>query len=157
MKKWLKLSLWVVFIVLVGIQFVPVQRNEIKLATSSDFIEKYQPPVKIGNMLRSSCYDCHSNQTTYPWYSNIQPFRYLMEKHIREGKDELNLSEFGNQSNRMKRIKFKSILSQIDDDKMPMPSYLFLHSEAKLDSSKKARLVKYFDSLVVDIEKEKFK
>ncbi|MFA7180596.1 MAG: heme-binding domain-containing protein [Bacteroidales bacterium] len=153
MKKWLKLSLWIVLIVLVGIQFVPVQRNEIEPVTNADFIEHYESPVVIGNIIRASCYDCHSNQTKYPWYSNVQPIGFLLQNHISEGKSELNLSEFGLLSNRMKRTKLKSILSQIDNDKMPMASYLFLHSEAKLDSLKKTLLVSYFDSILVDIDR----
>jgi len=153
MKKWVKLSLWVVFIVLVGIQFIPVQPNETEPVTTADFIEYYQPPIAIGNIIRSSCYDCHSNHTKYPWYSNVQPIGWLLQNHISEGKSELNLSEFGNQSNRMKRTKLKSIITQINDDEMPMSSYLLLHSEAKLDSLKKARLVKYFDSLVVSLDR----
>lgn len=153
MKKWLKLSLWIVLIVLVGIQFVPVQRNEIEPVTNADFIEHYESPIVIGNIIRASCYDCHSNQTKYPWYSNVQPIGFLLQNHISEGKSELNLSEYGLLSNRMKRAKLKSILSQINDDKMPMPSYLLLHSEAKLDSLKKALLVSYLDSILVDIDK----
>ncbi|MBY5950272.1 heme-binding domain-containing protein [Algoriphagus marincola] len=153
MRKWHRVALGVLFIVLVGIQFVPVQRNEIEPVTNADFIEHYESPVVIGNIIRASCYDCHSNQTKYPWYSNVQPIGFLLQNHISEGKSELNLSEFGLLSNRMKRTKLKSILSQIDNDKMPMPSYLFLHSEAKLDSLKKTLLVSYFDSILVDIDR----
>ena len=153
MKKWLKLSLWVVFIVLVGIQFIPVQRNEIEPVTIADFIVLYEPPIAIGNVIRSSCYDCHSNQTKYPWYSNVQPIGWLLQNHISEGKSELNLSEFGNLSNRMKRMKINSIISQIADDKMPLPSYVLMHSDAKLDSLKKAQLTNYFDSLVNNFDK----
>ena len=153
MKKWLKLSLWIVLIVLVGIQFVPVQRDEIEPVTNADFIEHYESPIVIGNIIRASCYDCHSNQTKYPWYSNAQPIGFLLQNHISEGKTELNLSEFGLLSNRMKRTKLKSFLSQIDDDKMPMPSYILLHSEAKLDSRKKTLLVNYIDSILVHIDK----
>ena len=153
MKKWLKLSLWIVLIVLVGIQFVPIQRNETEIVSNADFIESYQPPIDIGYMIQSSCYDCHSNQTKYPWYSNVQPIGWLLQNHISEGKSELNLSEFGNLSNRMKRMKINSIISQIADDKMPHPSYVLMHSDAKLDSLKKAHLINYFDSLVNNFDK----
>ncbi|GAB3338592.1 heme-binding domain-containing protein [Marivirga atlantica] len=153
MKKWLKLSLWIVLIVLVGIQFVPVQRDEIEPVTNADFIEHYESPIVIGNIIRASCYDCHSNQSKYPWYSNVQPIGWLLQNHISEGKSELNLSEFGNLSNRMKRMKINSIISQIADDKMPLPSYVLMHSDAKLDSLKKAHLVSYFDSILVDIDR----
>jgi hypothetical protein len=153
MKKWLKYSLWVIFIVLVGIQFIPIQRNEIMPITATDFIEYYQPPIAIGKIIQLSCYDCHSEQTSYPWYSKVQPFAWLMQNHILEGKSELNFSEFGQLSNRMQRTKLKSIISQVDDNKMPIPSYLLLHSEAKLDTEKKVQLIKYIDSLVVNMNK----
>lgn len=153
MRKWNRLSLGVLFIVLVGIQFIPIQRNETELVSNADFIKSYQPPIDIGNMIQSSCYNCHSNQSRYPWYSNVQPIGWLLQNHISEGKSELNLSEFGNLSNRMKRMKIKSIISQIADDKMPLPSYLLMHTNAKLDSLKKAQLTSYFDSLVNNIDK----
>lgn len=151
MKKWLKLSFSFVVIVLVGIQFIPDQRNQIEPVTNTDFIKYYESPLDIGKMIRASCYDCHSNQTNYPWYSNVKPIGWILQNHIMEGKSELNFSEFGNQSNRMQRSKLKSILNQIDDDKMPLKSYILLHSEAKLDSLKKDSLVKYIDSLIVSI------
>lgn len=153
MRKWRRLVLGVLFIVLVGIQFIPIQRNEIEPVTNADFIEHYESPIVIGNIIRASCYDCHSNQTKYPWYSNVQPIGFLLHNHISEGKSELNLSEFGNLSNRMKRMKINSIISQIADDKMPLPSYVLMHSDANLDSLKKALLVSYFDSILVDIDK----
>ena len=153
MRKWHRVALGVLFIVLVGIQFIPIQRNETELVSNADFIKSYQPPIDIGNMIQSSCYNCHSNQSRYPWYSNVQPIGWLLQNHISEGKSELNLSEFGNLSNRMKRMKIKSIISQIADDKMPHPSYVLMHSDAKLDSLKKAHLINYFDSLVNNFDK----
>lgn len=151
MKRWLKLPLGVVIVVFVGIQFIPIERNKIEIPTSADFIEFYEPPIAVKNIIRSSCYDCHSNQTRYPWYSKIQPIGLLLQNHISEGKSELNFTEFGNQSERMKKMKLKSILSQIEDDKMPIPSYVFLHPEAKLDPFEKTLIIDYIDSLTVNI------
>ena len=87
------------------------------------------------NILKKSCYDCHSNNTNYPWYSYIQPIRLMMDHHVEEGKEELNFSEFGNYSERRKRNKLRSITEQIEKRKMPLLSYLWLHSEATINQS----------------------
>lgn len=148
MKKWLSVFIWIITIAIVGIQFFPVQRDEFKPTTNADFIELYEPPNHISAKIRVSCYDCHSNQTQYPWYSNIQPFGWIIQNHIKDGKKDLNFSEFDNLSNRMKRSKLESTISQIKDDKMPFQPYLFLHRSAKIDSTLKKEIISHLDSLV---------
>lgn len=151
MRNWAKTSFLLIFITLVGIQFIPIQRNDNLSELNSDFIKLYKPAFEIENLLRTSCYDCHSNHTNYPWYTDVQPIGWLMQNHISEGKSELNFSSFGDLSTRMKRTKLKSIISQIDDDKMPLPSYLLIHNDAKLDQLNKTLLEKYLDSLLLSI------
>lgn len=150
MRQWHRVALGLLFIALVGIQFIPIQRNETEIVSNADFIESYQPPIDIGNMIQSSCYDCHSNQTKYPWYSNVQPIGWLLQNHISEGKSELNLSEFGKLSKRMKQMKINSIISQIADDKMPLKQYLWMHSEAEFSKTEKDQLLKYLTKIQTD-------
>src|SRR5690606_1813593 len=117
----------------VGIQFVPSARNQSGGAiTDADFTRVYEVPVEIENLLKNSCYDCHSNNTNYPWYHKIQPAAWFMEGHIVEGKSELNFSEFGDYSERRRGNKLESIVSQIESGEMPLPSYTWLHWDAKL-------------------------
>ena len=149
MKKWLRVSIWIIIITFIGIQFFPVQRDEFKPTTNVDFIDLYKLPNTIGEKIRMSCYDCHSNQTQYPWYSNIQPFGWIVQKHIKDGKEELNFSDFDNLSNRMKRSKLESTISQIEDDKMPLKSYVLLHRSAKIDSTLKKEIITHLDSLLI--------
>ncbi len=137
MKKIFKRLSIVVLVALVGIQFIPADVNKQEVISSSDIRHVYDVPEKVINILENSCYDCHSNNTDYPWYSQVQPMRLLMDKHVREGKEELNFSEFANYSERRKRNKMRAISEQIEKSKMPLPSYLLMHEEAKLSKTDK--------------------
>jgi len=95
------------------------------------------------------CYDCHSNNTVYPWYNKIQPISYLMENHIKEGKKELNFSNFGTYSKRKQKSKLKAIYNQIKDNEMPLWSYTLIHRNAKLFNKDKA-LIKKWATLLLD-------
>lgn len=144
MKKILKRILAGFLVVLVGIQFIPADTNQQKGFSQTDIRYVYDVPEKVLKVLETSCYDCHSNNTSYPWYSKVQPVRLLMDKHIREGKAALNFSDFGDYSDRMKRNITQSIGSQVEEDEMPLPSYLLMHDEAKLSKEEKEALIDFF-------------
>ncbi|MCR9066676.1 MAG: heme-binding domain-containing protein [Cytophagales bacterium] len=150
MKKILKRTLVGLLVVLVGIQFIPTDTNQQDGIPETDIRYVYGVPEKVLKVLETSCYDCHSNNTNYPWYSKVQPVRLLMDKHIRERKKELNFSEFGSYSERRKRNKMRAITEQIEKSKMPLPSYLLMHEEAKLSKTDKEILDNFFN----DIRKE---
>lgn len=132
----------------VTVQFFPIKRNRSTMINSYDFIGVFHPPENIADMIKTSCYDCHSNHTEYPWYSYIQPFGWLLERHIQNGKGQLNFSEFGQYSVRMQKNKLKSIANQIKDNKMPLCSYAYLHKSAKINNNDRNTLYAYFDSLL---------
>jgi hypothetical protein len=134
-------------IVLIGIQFVPTTYNTSDNVSETDFVNIFNVPHDIKNLLKTSCYDCHSNNTHYPWYSKIQPGAWIMEGHINDGKKELNFSTFGDYSGRRKKSKLKSIISQIRDDEMPISSYTFIPRNAKLSEKDKFMLDKYLNNL----------
>jgi len=142
--KKILVSLGVVF---VGIQLVPAKRNLSSETPVTDFMKVYELPKTIELKLKSSCYDCHSNNTYYPWYNKIQPVAWLLENHIDEAKEELNFSEFDNYSTRKKKSKLKSIISQIRDDDMPLSSYTLMHADAKLSASEKKEIMEWMTQL----------
>ena len=117
----------IVLIVLVGIQFVPTKRNKSDVTPQTDFMLVSEVPITIQNQLKVSCYDCHSNNTSYPWYNNVQPIAWFLENHIKEGKAELNFNEWKNYSDRRKNSKLRSIIKQIENGEMPMDSYTLIH------------------------------
>ena len=134
-------------LVFLGIQFIPTVRNESSEVLPVDFIQTFNAPDDIKRLLQTSCYDCHSNNTIYPWYNKIQPVSWFMSGHIEKAKEELNLSEFGGYSRRRQRSKIKSIISQIRDSEMPLPSYVFIHRDAKLSDEEKSRLESWLTQL----------
>jgi hypothetical protein len=90
----LKKILLILLIVFVAMQFIRPDRNANEQTSNVDFIKYFSVPASVGAALRTSCYDCHSNNTCYPWYSDIEPIGWLLLKHVREGKTDLNFSDF---------------------------------------------------------------
>jgi hypothetical protein len=127
----------VVLVVLVGIQFIPYRTSQDKAVSPSDFISTNGVPENIGHILRTSCYNCHSNNTSYPWYSRVQPVGWFLQNHINKGKAELNFSEFGSYSVRKQKSKLRSMVSQVEKGEMPLTSYTFIHREARLSQENK--------------------
>ena len=139
------LAVLVVAIVLV-IQVIPVKRNVSTVPPGQSFERTEKVPANVAAILKVSCYDCHSNNTRYPWYSVLQPGAWFMARHIKKGKEELNFDEFNNYSKRRKKAKIKSIISQIEKEEMPLKSYLLLHPDAGLTPNKKKVLLQFFQS-----------
>ena len=137
---------------LVVIQFFPIILNESDYVPQSDFMVENQVPATIKNRLQVSCYDCHSNNTDYPWYSKIQPAAWYLEDHIQEGKDELNFNEWAEYSDRRKNSKLRSIISQIEEDKMPLDSYTLIHKDAILSDEDKRVIIDYMTALKDSLE-----
>ena len=109
-------------------------------------------PDRVQVILAATCYDCHSNNTKYPWYSYIQPARFIMERHLRNGKKDLNFSEFGNYSKRRQESKFESIIKQVKSGEMPLASYTILHKNSKLTSTQKETVINWIDGILKDNE-----
>lgn len=134
-------------VVFVGIQFVPTKRNQSDNISASDIMIVYNVPEQIENKIKVSCYDCHSNNTQYPWYNKIQPVAWFLEGHIKKAKEELNFSEFGDYSKRRQKNKLKSIINRIRDNEMPLPSYILMHKDAVLSESEKSELENWISKL----------
>jgi len=145
--KPLKLIGLVIVIVLVGIQFIPTRSNQSSEVPSTDFVLTYKVSGEVGRILHTSCYNCHSNNTSYPWYSRVQPVGWFLQNHINKGKAELNFSEFGTYSLRKQKSKMKSIVSQVEKGEMPLSSYTFIHREARLSRENKKAVVDYLNAL----------
>ncbi len=145
--KIVKIITLVLLVVFVGIQFVPTKLNQSNIVPKTDFLLVSNSPQDISILLQESCYDCHSNNTKYPWYNKIQPAAWFLENHITEGKDELNFNEWDEYSNRRKNSKLKSIINQIKDDEMPIFSYTLIHRDAQLSKSNKTMVINYMKKI----------
>ena len=128
------------------IQLIPVERNISRVPAGQSFEMTQKVPANVAAILKVSCYDCHSNNTRYPWYSELQPEAWFMAQHIKKGKEELNFDHFNAYSKRRKKAKIRSIISQIEKEEMPLKSYLLLHPDAGLTPNKKKVLLQFFQS-----------
>ncbi|NQY30218.1 MAG: heme-binding domain-containing protein [Flavobacteriaceae bacterium] len=125
-----------VFLILFAIaQFFNPQKNEYTSTPESDFILTEKPPQQLAAILKESCYDCHSNNTRYPWYDRITPVNFWLNGHIKGAKKELNFSLWNQYSAKRKAHKLEECIEMINERKMPLESYLLTHGEAKLSDS----------------------
>jgi hypothetical protein len=129
-----------VLIVFIAIQFIQPAHNKNTQLLVTDITKTYSLPDSVYTILRNKCYDCHSNTTNYPWYTNIQPMGWFMAKHIRDGKKDLNFSEFGSYSLRRQINKLRGIESSIKEGTMPISSYTIMHADVKLTSNDTATI-----------------
>lgn len=139
--KWLKKILLFLLIVLVVIQFIQPARNKSNEMLGTDISKTVIVPENVQHILKISCYDCHSNNTNYPWYSKIQPFGWLLASHIKNGKAELNFSDFGSYSARRQTSKLNEIVNSVRDDNMPLSSYAMMHKDARLSNDEKTLII----------------
>ncbi|MEO7444715.1 MAG: heme-binding domain-containing protein [Ferruginibacter sp.] len=117
----------------IAIQFIqPARNNNNGQVLSTDISKTFPVPDRILDILINSCYDCHSNNTRYPWYSYIQPGGWWMASHIKNAKADLNFSDFGSYSSRKQQNKLRSIGKSIADETMPIKAYMIIHTDAKL-------------------------
>jgi hypothetical protein len=149
MKKILKKIFFIGLILFLLMQLYQPARNiGFEQDLTANFTKVYNVPENVKIILRTSCYDCHSNYTNYPWYSNIQPVRFFMESHIKEGKEELNFNEFGNYSKRKQNSKLKAISKEIESNEMPLSSYTLIHKDAILSSSQKQEVMNWIEKTI---------
>lgn len=134
-------------ILMLVIQFFRPERN-ISPSVSPNAIEaNYQVPKEIGVLLRTSCYDCHSNNTVYPWYSHIQPFSWWLQNHVNDGKEELNFDQFNTYSIKKKKHKLDEVVEVIEKDEMPLSSYTLIHRKAVLSAQDKDKIIAWAKGL----------
>jgi hypothetical protein len=133
-KKQIFLTLFVIFLI---IQFIRPTRNTGIADTPNDISHATVVSADVKTILETSCYDCHSDHTVYPWYTNIQPVGWWMQGHVDDGKRGLNFSQFNTYPISKKMRRYKQIASEVNDDGMPLDSYLWIHGYAKLSDAQK--------------------
>ena len=137
----LKILLYSVVAVLIFIQFFRIDKTNPAVDSASDMVNVISTSPEVAQILKTSCYDCHTNESIYPWYTNVAPVSWWVKKHINEGRDELNFSEWGTYSIRRKDHKLDEVVEMLDEDEMPLKSYLIAHGDASLDEAQKTQLI----------------
>lgn len=126
MKRWIARIAIALAVLFVAIQLVPSGR------TNPAVTKPLVAPEEVMTILRRSCFDCHSNATEWPWYAYVAPASWLVVHDTDEGRAELNFSHWGDLSDNARSSKASEVVEEIEDGKMPLEAYLWMHSEAKI-------------------------
>jgi hypothetical protein len=144
----IKKILLVILIVFIAIQFIQPERNYSGQVLPTDISNIYIIPENVHILLKNACYDCHSNNTDYPFHCFIQPIRWEIERDIKNGKEKLNFSEFGSYSPRRRISKWVDIEKRIKDGTMPLSSYKLMHKKARLNKEEKELLINWIEKII---------
>lgn len=155
MKKALKIIGLVLLVGFVGLQFVRPARNLGELEGADSLAGTHELPPRIRDIFVRACYDCHSNRTRYPWYSEIQPVRWWLDSHINDGKRHLNLSEFARYDTDTQAEKLDEIVDTVAIGKsMPLESYTWTHRDAVLTPEERNAVADWAEELRDRIEEQ---
>ncbi|MBX9785566.1 MAG: heme-binding domain-containing protein [Chitinophagaceae bacterium] len=141
----LKKILYVLLAALVIIQFFRPQRNQSTGPYPNDITTKFAMNDTVMGALKTACFDCHSNNTTYPWYANVQPVAWWLQGHINDGKKHLNFSEFASYKTKRQHKKLEEIGKAVTEGWMPLDSYTWMHKNVRLSAEQKTAIKKWVD------------
>lgn len=136
-KKILKRTFQLLLLAFIAIQFFRPAKNKAAGTSNNDISKIYTVPADVQSILKASCNDCHSNNTVYPWYAEVQPVAWWLNDHIVDGKKHLNFSEFATYSLRKQYHKLEETEEMVKDGAMPLDSYLWIHKNASLSDDQK--------------------
>jgi hypothetical protein len=145
--KIVKKILWVLLAAFIIIQFFHPAKNQSIEVLPSDISRNYQVPAEVQTILAKSCNDCHSNNTHYPWYNNIQPVAWWLNNHVLDGKRHLNFSEFTTMRVARQYKRMNDCIETIKKNEMPLDSYTWIHKDAILNDSEKQTLYAWCNTL----------
>lgn len=149
--KAIKKILIVLAVIFIAIQFIPSGIPENNPDDKNSIVHSNLIAGPVLEQIRKSCFDCHSNQVQFPWYSKLAPTSWLLANHISEGRSHLNFSEWEAYSNREKIGLLEEIKDEVGSGKMPLKSYLLIHKDAKLNSEDISALLKWADEATANI------
>jgi len=136
MKRLIKTILVLALLVLVVMQFFRPERNDGGYETVIAFEEDTKPTAQVASILRTQCYDCHSDQTQYPWYAEAAPVSWWLRDHIDEGKKHFDVSSWAEYSVKKKDHKLEELIEMVEDGEMPLDSYTWIHGNLEPDDKK---------------------
>lgn len=140
MKRILRYVLIGFGVLFVAIQFIPVERTNPPVTGLVD------APEDVLTTLRRSCWDCHSNETDWPWYAYVAPMSLRVSQHVWMGREHVNFTEWDGYDAEERDEAYEEIAKEIDRGGMPLKDYLLVHRNAKLTTSDRERLVSWAES-----------
>ena len=150
-----KKIMWVLLASLIIIQFIHPKKNKSEGPQPNFIGAVYAIPADVNPILEKACLDCHSNNTRYPWYATFQPIHWWMNKHVVNGKKEINFDEYTNRPLRYQYHKLEETIEMVKEGEMPLNSYTWTHKDAKLTDDEKAKITGWAQS-VMDTMKARY-
>jgi len=138
MKKKILIGIVAVLIIM---QFFRIDKTVPAHDASTDFITMSQGDAETTKLLKVACYDCHSYDTKYPWYMNVAPLSFFLKGHVKGGRQKLNFAEWASYDEGKRKHKLEECIEEMEEAHMPLKSYTWLHPEAKLSDTDKAKLL----------------
>lgn len=151
-KKWITRILLGFVVLLIASQFIRFDRSRPVTSPDSSFVKLAMPPTEIANLLKVACYDCHSYETTYPWYAQVAPISWWIDNHVNEGREHLNFSTWGSYSLKKQAHKAEEAAEEIEEGHMPERTYPWMHAEARLTAAQRTELSNYFKNLNLELK-----
>lgn len=137
MKTFLKAAVVAIAVAFIGLQVFQIDKSQPPVVQAETIDAVIKVPADVQAIFGRACNDCHSNTTRYPWYSYVQPSGWFLQSHITDGKRHLNFSTFATYNDARRAKKIEEICEQVSSGEMPLPSYLWIHGDAKLSESDK--------------------
>jgi Haem-binding domain len=144
-KKILKIAVIVIAVIFVGMQAIRPTLSNPPVDESLTINSRTQMTPEVASILDRSCRDCHSNKTVWPWYTKLAPVSWWLADHVNEGRQNLNVSEWGKLPKDRQDRKLRQMCDEVQDGMMPLSSYLPMHPVAKLSEQDKKTLCDWTD------------
>jgi len=138
--KWIAAGVALAF---AGLQLTNPERANPPVAPGHDLMATNAPPAEVAALLHHACYDCHSSETKWPWYSHVAPVSWFVAGHVKDGREHLDFSGWPRDDSTQARKKLNHIADQVEEGDMPLPSYTWIHAEARLTSAQREQIVKW--------------
>ncbi len=138
-----KIGLIVVLIFAV-LQIFNSEKVPFQEPTGADIFAQEEAGEEVQLLVKQVCYNCHSNQVKYPWYASISPLSWWIQDHIDHGREHLNFSEWGTYTAKKKAHKAEEAMEELEEEEMPLGSYITMHGEADLSSEERELLINWF-------------
>lgn len=147
MKKISRIILLLIIVFLVVAQLIPLNNPEVKEADKNDIFQQVSAEKDLELLVKAACYDCHSYQTSFPWYNSVAPVSWWLKDHIEDGRKHLNFSNWSAYSTEKKEHKLEECVEMLEEGEMPLWSYQITHAEARLSEGQKKLLIDWFKAL----------
>lgn len=134
---------WALLLVFVAMQFIRPEKNQDSSDHLAAFLSETNPPAEVRELLKTSCFDCHSNHTEYPWYNAVAPVSYWLADHVNEGKEHLNFSAWSTYETKRKDHKLEEVVETVEEGEMPLNEYTWTHEGARLTPEQREAIIEW--------------